>query len=63
MDGPYHQRVKPAPSSGAARAKPAKEAIDFFMAFRQRPRRHICIENPVGVMSTIWQKPTQIIQP
>jgi hypothetical protein len=23
----------------------------------------ICIENPVGIMSTVWRKPDQIIQP
>lgn len=23
----------------------------------------ICIENPVGILSTVWKKPTQIIQP
>lgn len=23
----------------------------------------IAIENPIGIMSTVWEKPTQIIQP
>ena len=37
------------------------EAIKFFMAFSKLPR--VAIENPVGVMSTIWRKPDQIIHP
>lgn len=41
-----------------------KKAIDFFMIFTSLiyyPK--VCIENPIGVMSTYYQKPTQIIQP
>lgn len=39
------------------------EAIDFFMALVNAPIRRICIENPVGIMSTKYRKPDQIIQP
>lgn len=45
------------------RAKDREEAIAFFMAFANADVPHIAIENPVGYMSTIWQKPTQIVQP
>lgn len=40
-----------------------QESIAFFMklAYANIPR--ICIENPVGIMSTEWRKPDQIIQP
>ena len=38
-------------------------AIKFFMLFASHPCPKICIENPVGIMSTEWRKPTQIIQP
>lgn len=41
-----------------------KKAIDFFMIFTSLihcPK--VAIENPIGVMSTYYQKPTQIIQP
>ena len=38
-------------------------AIAFFMAFANADCPKIAIENPVGVMSTRWQKPSQIIQP
>ena len=38
-------------------------AIYFFMAIATAPCNKIAIENPVGVMSTYWRKPDQIIQP
>ncbi|MBA7499245.1 hypothetical protein ES704_01985 [subsurface metagenome] len=40
-----------------------KKAIDFFMRLATAPINKICIENPVCIMSTIWRKPNQIIQP
>jgi len=39
------------------------DAIDFFMLFANHPCPKICIENPLGIMSTRWRKPDQIIQP
>lgn len=38
-------------------------AIDFFMRFANADCPKIAIENPVGIMSTVWKKPDQIIQP
>ena len=38
-------------------------AIDFFMALVNAPIPCIAIENPVGIMSTMFRKPDQIIQP
>ena len=40
-----------------------KEAIDFFMKMVNAPIGKIAIENPVGIMSTEYRKPDQIIQP
>lgn len=40
-----------------------KQAIDFFMLFANHNCKKIAIENPVGIMSTIWRKPDQIIHP
>lgn len=40
-----------------------QQGIDFFMALANAGIPQICIENPVGIMSTIWRKPDQIIQP
>lgn len=45
------------------RIKLREEAKDFFMEFANAKCEHIAIENPVGVMSTVWRKPDQIIQP
>lgn len=41
-----------------------QQGIDFFMALANQdhiPR--IALENPVGIMSSQWRKPDQIIQP
>lgn len=40
-----------------------EKAIDFFLTIAHANCNKICIENPVGVISTRWKKPTQIIQP
>ena len=40
-----------------------QQGIDFFMQFANHPCEKIAIENPVGIMSTKWRKPDQIIQP
>ena len=45
------------------RHKDREEAICFFLEIANSDCDKIAIENPVGVMSTAWQKPTQIIQP
>lgn len=40
-----------------------EKAIDFFMEFVNADCDHIAIENPIGVISTRYRKPDQIIQP
>lgn len=57
-------------SSSGARHFPAKRAdgrqqsaIEFFMLFASHQCEKIAIENPVGIISTVWRKPDQIIQP
>jgi hypothetical protein len=40
-----------------------QQGIDFFMQFAKCKCEKVAIENPVGIMSTIWRKPDQIIQP
>lgn len=45
------------------RHKDRKEAINFFMFFANANCEKIAIENPVGIMSSAWRKPDQIIQP
>jgi len=39
-----------------------QKSIDFFMMFANY-RGEIAIENPIGIMSTLYRKPDQIIQP
>lgn len=40
-----------------------QRSIDFFMQFVKADCPRIAIENPVGIMSTEYHKPSQIIQP
>jgi hypothetical protein len=40
-----------------------QEAIAFFLELARTPIPRIAIENPVCIMSSIWRKPDQIIQP
>lgn len=56
--------------SSGARWFPAKRAdgsqdaaIAFFMALVSAPIPRIAIENPIGIMSRLYRKPDQIIQP
>lgn len=57
-------------ASSGARWFPRKRAdgsqqrsADFFMRFTDQDCPHVAIENPIGIMSTIYRKPDQIIQP
>lgn len=45
------------------RQKDREEAVAFFMQFANAKCERIAIENPIGCMSTLYKKPTQIIQP
>lgn len=40
-----------------------QQGIDFFMLFANAKCEKICIENPIGIMSSLWRKPDQIVQP
>jgi site-specific DNA-cytosine methylase len=55
-------------SGSGARWWPNKEAeqraaIQFFMDLYNAPALAVCVENPVGIMSTVFRKPDQYIQP
>lgn len=45
------------------RYKNREDAIEFFMKFVNADCDRIAIENPIGVISTVYKKPNQIIQP
>lgn len=43
-----------------------QQSIDFFKLFvkwHAHTKKHLAIENPIGIMSTEYRKPDQIIQP
>lgn len=39
------------------------ESVKFVMALYNADIKHIAIENPVGLLSSRWRKPDQIVQP
>jgi len=39
------------------------DAIEFFKTLINAPIPHIAVENPIGIMSSVFRKPDQIIQP
>ncbi len=40
-----------------------QQGVDFFMVFANAKCDRVAIENPIGIMSRIYRKPDQIIQP
>jgi len=40
-----------------------QQGIDFFMLFANAKCDKVAIENPVGIMSSVWRKPCQIVHP
>jgi hypothetical protein len=40
-----------------------QRAIEFFMLLANAPIDRIALENPVSIISSVWRKPDQIIQP
>jgi hypothetical protein len=63
----FHPPCTHLASSGARwfknKQKEQAEAIDFFFQLAYADIDKIAIENPVGIMSSKWRKPDQIIQP
>ena len=39
------------------------DSVEFVKALYNAPIKYIAIENPVGLLSSRWRKPNQIIQP
>jgi hypothetical protein len=39
------------------------QGIDFFMKMVNAPIPRKCIENPIGIMSKLYRKPNQIVDP
>lgn len=45
------------------REQQRQDAIDFFLFLAEIPIPKIAVENPIGIISTVYRKPDQIIQP
>lgn len=45
------------------RAEEREESIAFFLSLANAKIKRIAIENPIGIMSSRWRKPEQVIQP
>lgn len=45
------------------RKQEQREALDFVMHLSRAMIPRIAIENPISIISTVWRKPDQIIQP
>lgn len=50
-------------TSGKSRYYDRLDGIDFFMKFVLCSAKRIAVENPIGIMSSVYRKPDQIIQP
>lgn len=62
-DGPYHQKVRAGTLVGKARREAREQSIHDVQQLWAAPIPRKVIENPRGVLSTRWIKPTQSIQP
>jgi len=58
-----NKKLSPDKLYGSARRAARDEAANFFLAIVNADCPRIAVENPVGVMSTRYRKPDQIIQP
>lgn len=72
MEGPFDLMIASPPcthlaASGArwfkGKQQEQAEALSFVKRLAAAPIARIAIENPIGVLSTKWRKPDQIIQP
>lgn len=57
------KNIRPGTLTGAARRAAREDALDFVRELWAVPIRYKALENPVGVLSTRWRAPSQIIQP
>ena len=48
---------------GRKRRNAREEAVDFFMKLYNCKIPKVCLENPIGVMSSRFRKPDQVLQP
>ena len=61
--GCKHYNVEIYGDKAIERQKKREDAINFFLKIADANCEKICIENPMGIMSTVYKKPTHYIQP
>jgi hypothetical protein len=61
--GCKHYNVELYGDKAIERQKKREDAIKFFLKIANANCEKICIENPMGIMTTVYKKPTQYIQP
>lgn len=61
--GNRHFNVERYGEKAIQRYKDREMAVRFFMTFIEADCDKIAVENPIGIMSTRYKKPSQIIQP
>ena len=66
----YHPKDKHLPTSQRRphpnfpnRKRDQEDGASFFLSLAKADVKRIAIENPIGIMSGLWRKPDQIIQP
>lgn len=63
-NGPdMHEGVRGYWHDPAAKLEAQKEAVEFVRELWACSAQRMAIENPISRLSTLWQRPTQIIQP
>jgi hypothetical protein len=58
---PVHLR-RPHPKY-PTRSADREDALAFFMALANAPVERIAVENPIGIVSSHWRKPDQVVHP
>lgn len=59
----YHQKVKPGTLTGSDRRIRQRRDLGTLHAIQRLKIRRKIVENPIGQLSSLWMKPSQIVQP
>lgn len=59
----YHQKVKPGTLTGSDRRIRQRRDLRTLHAIQRLKIRRKIVENPIGQLSSLWMKPSQIVQP
>lgn len=59
----YHQKVKPGTLTGSDRRIRQRRDLAILHQIQRLKIRRKIVENPIGQLSSLWMKPSQIVQP